>query len=150
MVLSFFFSECAPSTTFHLTFPGGKVGFKPHAFAGTGFECRYGKEEIYNCSLCQAGSFNQDFTCLPCSAGKCRKITGWIKLPFCVVFRPQDIPAHARPSFSVNVVTSPSSLQSILIPIKRGRGGLSSNVSGSRYAVHIWDRVKALQPHGNS
>ena len=70
MVLSFFFSECAPSTTFHLTFEGGTQVFEPRAFADTGFECRYGKEEIYNCSLCQAGSFNRKFTCLPCSAGK--------------------------------------------------------------------------------
>ena len=69
MVLSFFFSECAPSTTFHLTFRDETEGFEAYSFADTGFECGYGKDKIYTCSLCQAGSFNQGFKCHPCSAG---------------------------------------------------------------------------------
>ena len=81
MVLSLFFSECAPSTTFHLTIPYADKGFVPQAFADTGFECRTGKVEIYNCSLCQAGTFNRQFQCLPCAAGNWRKITSRINHP---------------------------------------------------------------------
>ena len=69
MVLSLLFSECAPSTTFHMAIPEANEDFVPQAFADTGFECRNGKAEIYNCSLCQAGTFNQKFLCLPCAAG---------------------------------------------------------------------------------
>ncbi|XP_067040217.1 uncharacterized protein [Acropora muricata] len=61
--------ECAPSTTFHMAIPEANEDFVPQAFADTGFECRTGKVEIYNCSLCQAGTFNRQFQCLPCAAG---------------------------------------------------------------------------------
>ena len=81
MVLSLFFSERALSATFHLTIPDANEGSVPQAFADTGFECRDGKDEICTCSLCQSGSFNRKFSCLPCSAGNWRKITGWINHP---------------------------------------------------------------------
>ncbi|XP_044176692.1 putative leucine-rich repeat-containing protein DDB_G0281931 [Acropora millepora] len=64
-----FFSECAPSPNFHLTIRDATEGFQPYAFADTGFGCVSGKEDIYTCSLCQTGSFNRGFRCVPCSRG---------------------------------------------------------------------------------
>ena len=80
MVLSLFFRECAPSTTFHLTIRDATENFVPHAFADTGFGCRNVKD-VYSCTLCPAGSFNQKLSCFNCSAGNWRKMTGWINHP---------------------------------------------------------------------
>ncbi|XP_074620187.1 uncharacterized protein LOC141878992 isoform X3 [Acropora palmata] len=60
--------ECAPSTTFHLTIRDATENFVPHAFADTGFGCRNVKD-VYSCTLCPAGSFNQKLSCFNCSAG---------------------------------------------------------------------------------
>ena len=77
----FFFRECAPSTTFHLTILDSTEHYVPHAFADTGFGCSSVKDEVYSCALCPAGSFNRNLWCINCSAGNWRKITGWINHP---------------------------------------------------------------------
>ena len=69
------FSECAPSTSFHIQLTNEEVSHMD-GFIRTGFECHRGADKdsfispkFYNCSLCTAGFYNKHGFCLVCHAG---------------------------------------------------------------------------------
>ena len=75
MTMFYPFSECAPSTSFHIQLTYEEFNHVD-GFIRSGFECHRGADKdrffspkFYNCSLCTAGFYNEHGSCLVCPAG---------------------------------------------------------------------------------